>query len=80
MPETAIVIPLAMTQGFGKLVIVGDGGKKLFDSGGLPGIWVKPVDDGNGFILKYTGSTDENLERESFDVRYIWRNGKFVEK
>jgi hypothetical protein len=77
-PETAIIIPLAMTQGFGKLVIVEEGGKKIFDSGGSPGIWVEPVADGNGFILKYSSAVDENMKRKHYEERYVYKNGQFV--
>jgi len=77
-PETAIVIPLAMTQGFGKLVIIGEGGKKLFDSDGLPGIWVEPTGDGNGFIMKYTSAVDEDFNRINYEARFVWKEGGFI--
>lgn len=77
-PETAIIIPLAMTQGFGKLVVVEEGGKKIFDSGGIPGIWVEPVADGNGFILKYSSTVDENMKRKNYEERYVYKNSQFI--
>lgn len=77
-PETTIIIPLAMTQGFGKLVIVEEGGKKIFDSGALPNVWIKPVDDSDGFILQYSSPMDENLKRKNYEVRYRYDKGKFV--
>jgi hypothetical protein len=59
-----------MTQGFGKLVIVEEGGKKLFDSGGLPEVGVQPVKEGNGFILEYSSARDEKLNASHYGVRY----------
>lgn len=76
--DTVIIIPTAMTQGAGKLVIVDEDGNKLFDSGEEPSIWVKPVSDGNGFIMKYSTPMDENLKRKNYEARYKYENGKFV--
>ncbi len=78
--QTAIIIRTAMTQGAGKLVIVKNGGEKIFDSGVLPGISFKPADDGNGFILTYYSFYDENFNNERYDIRYVWIEDKFVKK
>jgi len=78
-PETAVIIPLTMTQGFGKLVLVEAGGKKIFESGGHPNIGIENVNDGNGFIMKYSSALDENMNRKDYKIRYIWKNRKFVE-
>lgn len=78
-PVTGIIIQTAMTQGAGKLIIVDEQGKKLFDSGEQAGIGVEEVADGNGFILKYSSMRDENMKNINYEVRYIWKDEKFVE-
>lgn len=78
-PETLIRIPLAMTQGAGKIVILSSDGEKVFDSGGQFNIGFYEAKDGNGFILKYSSPMDENLSRKDYKIKYIWKDGKFVE-
>lgn len=78
-PETLIRIPLAMTQGAGKIVILSSDGAKVFDSGEQFNIGFEEAMDGNGFILKYSSPMDENLSRKNYEIKYIWKDGKFVE-
>lgn len=75
--DTVIKIPTAMTQGTGKIVIV-ENGKKIFDSGEKPSIGFEQLSEGNGFILKYSSALDENFKRENYEIKYIWKDGKFT--
>lgn len=77
--DTVIKIPTAMTQGAGKIVIV-ENGKKIFDSGEMPGIGFEQLAEGNGFILKYSSSLDENFKRENYEIKYIWKDGHFIKE
>jgi hypothetical protein len=77
--DTVIKIPMAMTQGTGKIVIM-EKGKKIFDSGVLANIGLEPLADGNGFILSYSSMMDKNLNRTNYQVRYAWENGQFLKQ
>src|SRR6266487_1161265 len=55
--ESIVIVPTAMTDGAGKLMIIKNG-KILFESGEYPEISVEPVNDGNGFILCYETDLD----------------------
>lgn len=79
LEDTVIKIPTAMTQGAGKIVIV-ENGKKIFDSGEMPGIGFEQISEGNGFILKYSSSLDENFKRKNYEIKYIWKDGHFIKE
>ncbi len=74
---SVVIVPTAMTQGAGKLMIIRRG-KIIFESPVMPGIGVSEVGDGDGFILEYNGPSDENLNRARYEVRYRYRNGQFI--
>lgn len=74
--ESVVVIPMAMTQGAGKIMIIKKG-KIIFESDELAGIGVEGVEDGDGFILNYSSPRDENLNNVQYSVRYRYKNGKF---
>lgn len=74
---SAVVIPTAMTQGVGKIMIIKKG-KVIFESLEMPNIWIESVEDGDGFILKYSSPRDENLNRVDYSVRYRYRDGQFI--
>lgn len=78
--ETLIRIPLAMTQGAGKIVILSSDGEKVFDSGVQHYLGFDEAEDGNGFILKYSTPNDQNLNRINYQDRYIWVGEKFVKE
>ncbi|MDP3988599.1 MAG: hypothetical protein Q8P80_05670 [Candidatus Levybacteria bacterium] len=74
---SVIVIPTAMTQGAGKVMIIKKG-NVIFESKEMPGIGIEEVEDGDGFILEYSSPRDENLNNVNYSVRYRYRDGKFV--
>lgn len=76
--ESAIIVPTAMTQGAGKIMIIKKG-KIIFESPEMPGIGIDSVDDGDGFILHYSSPRDENLNNVQYSVRYRYRDGQFIE-
>lgn len=77
LSESVVVQPTAMTQGAGKVLIIKDG-KKIFETGEMAQIWVKAVDDGNGFILQYSSPRDENMNATKYEMRYTFSNGQFI--
>ena len=52
-----------------------DDGKVEFDSDERMGIWVREVDDRNGFILLYKPEANSEQLKE---VRYKYQHGQFV--
>lgn len=74
---SVVVIPTAMTQGVGKIMIIKKG-KVIFESLEMPNIWIESVEDGDGFILKYSSPRDENLNNVDYRVRYRYRDGQFI--
>jgi len=75
---SVVIIPTAMTQGAGKVMIIKKG-KVILETPEMPGIGIDNVDDGDGFILHYSSPRDENLNNVQYSVRYRYRDGKFVE-
>ncbi len=73
---SVVIVPTAMTQGAGKLMIIKNG-KIIFESPEMPGIGVDSVEDGDGFILHYSSPRDENLNNVQYSVRYRYRDGQF---
>ena len=74
--ESEIIVPTAMTDGAGKLLIVKKG-KIIFESPELAEIGIKASDDGDGFILEY--ETERDLLPVEYEARYRYKEGKFVE-
>lgn len=79
LSESVVVQPTAMTQGAGKVMIIKNG-KKIFETEEMAQIWVKAVDDGNGFILQYSSPRDENMNVAKYEKRYTFSNGQFISK
>ncbi len=73
--ESEVVVPTAMTQGVGKLMIIKKG-KIIFESPELMGIGVRSTGDGNGFVLTYFDQV--NHEDTMKEQRYRYKNGEFV--
>ncbi len=76
--ESAVVIPTAMSQGWGKIWIIKDNNKVIFDSGEKMRIFLyqtkKQIEDGNGFILQY--GTEVN-STNGVEIKYIYKDGQF---
>ena len=73
--ESEVIVPTAMTQGAGKLMIIKKG-KIIFESLELMGIGVRSTGDGNGFVLTYFDQV--NHEGSMKEQRYRYKNGEFV--
>ena|SRR6266567_2605540 len=73
--ESEVIVPTAMTQGAGKLMIIKKG-KIIFESPEAMQIQVKPSNGGDGFILEY--ATDVNSPA-NVEVRYRFKDGKFIQ-
>ncbi len=74
--ESLVIVPTAMSQGVGKLMIIKKG-KVIFESPELLGIGVRSTGDGNGFVLTYFNQV--NHEDAMKVQRYRYKNEKFVE-
>lgn len=74
---SVVIIPTAMTQGAGKIMIIKKG-EVIFESPEMPGIGVDSVGDGDGFILRYSSPRDENLDNVQYSIRYRYRDGQFI--
>lgn len=75
LSESVVVVPTAMTQGAGKLMIVKNG-KVIFESPEMMGIWVEQAEDGDGFYLIYR--EEVNSPESERKVRYRYRDGQFI--
>lgn len=75
--ESVVVTPTRMTQGAGKIMIIKKG-KVIFESSEMPNIGIESVEDGDGFVVTYSSSRDENGNRMDYNVRYRYRDGQFV--
>ncbi len=73
---SVVIIPTAMTQGAGKIMIIKKG-KVIFETPEMPGIGIDSVENGDGFILHYSNPRDENLNNVNYSVRYRYRDGQF---
>jgi len=73
--ESLVIVPTAMSQGVGKLMIIKNG-KIIFESSELLGIGVRSTGDGNGFVLTYFDQP--NHDGMIKEQRYRYKNGKFV--
>lgn len=74
LPESAVIVPTAMTKGAGKVEIIKNG-KIVFESEELAEVGIKEVGDGDGFILQFAHGSDWN---KILEVRYFYRDNKFV--
>ena len=77
LSESSVVVPLTMTKGYGKVLII-DEGKIVFDSRGMINVWItqteKQIESGNGFTLTYGAELDSN---ETSETKYVYKDGLF---
>lgn len=77
LSESLVIIPVAMTQGAGKLWVI-DEGKVVFESEEKMRIGVKQspeeVEVGNGFTLLYAEEVNSN---DLTEVKYVYEDGQF---
>lgn len=74
--ESEVIVPTAMTQGAGKLLIIKKG-KVIFQSPEMMQIGVRETGTGNGFVLTY--SDEVNSSDKLKEIRYLYKNGSFVQ-
>jgi hypothetical protein len=73
--ESEVIVPEAMTQGTGKLMIIKKG-KIIFESLSMMQISVRPNEYGDGFVIDYADKVNQSLQDQELKYRFV--NGKFV--